>query len=205
MENVEGNVRVREAVYKPSTIHIMTAAVWAGIIAVLQIISILGFSISAVILSLSIAVSLYAVAGLWFGVWGILGSCVGMIIGNSIGGLPVSMVLLFQLATIFEIAVPMLAFRYFAADPKLRDLRSWVIWILSASVIASGISSIFSAWTVILGQAAPEFWLYAILPGWFGSSAIGRAVLGGLALVVLTPFIQRFRGYIPNEKDRWIA
>ncbi|QRN85932.1 hypothetical protein JR334_01480 [Clostridia bacterium] len=201
----DNEVRVREAIHKPSTIHIMTAAVWAGIIAVLQVISMLGFSISAVIVSLNVAVSLYAVSGLWFGVWGILGACVGMIIGNTIGGLPISIVLLFQLATIFEIAVPMIAFRWFGCDPRLRDLKSWVVWIISASIIASGISSIFSAWYVVLGQAAPEFWLYAILPGWFAGSAIGRAVLGGLALVVLTPFIQRFRGYVPNEKDRWIA
>jgi hypothetical protein len=201
----DNEVRVREAIHKPSTIHIMTAAVWAGIIAVLQVISMLGFSISAVIVSLNIAVSLYVVAGLWFGVWGILGSCIGMIIGNLIGGLPISIILLFQLATIFEIAVPMIAFRKFGADPRLRDLRSWAIWIVSASLFGSVISSIFSAWYVVLGQAAPEFWLYAILPGWVGSSVIGRAVLGGLALVVLTPFIQRFRSYIPNEKDRWIA
>lgn len=198
-------VRVRESIHRPTTIHIMTAAVWAGIIAVLQVISMLGFSISAVIVSLNIAVSLYVVGGLWFGVWGILGSMVGMIIGNTIGGLPISIVLLFQLATIFEISVPMFAFRIFKADPRLRDVKSWIVFLISTSIISSGISSIFSAWYVVLGQAAPEFWLYAILPGWFLGSAIGRAVLGGLALVLLTPFIQRFRGYIPNEKDRWIA
>ena len=48
-------------------------------------------------------------------------------------------------------------------------------------------------------------WLYAVLPGWFGGEAIGRSIIGVLCLMVLTPFIQKFRGYVPNEPDRWIA
>ena len=206
MTNLNGAVeRVRETIPTPSTIHIVTCAIWAGIIAVLQTISMLGFSVSAVIVTLNIAVSLYVVSGLWFGVWGILGACIGMVIGNSIGGLPLSIVLLFQLATIFEIAVPMLAFRWFLCDPRARDLKSIVVFIIFGALLNSLISSSWSAWYVMLGQTAPKFWLVAVLPGWFGGSFIGRTLLGLLALWILSPFIMKFRGYIPNKMDRWVA
>lgn len=197
--------RMRETIPTPSTIHIITCAIWAGIIAVMQTLSMLGFSVSAVIVSLNIAVSLYIVSGLWFGVWGILGSCIGMIIGNSIGGLPLSIVLLFQLATVFEIALPMLAFRYFKCDPRARDIKSIVVFLLFGALLNSLIGSFWSSWYVLLGQAAPKFWLVAVFPGWFGGEFIGRAILGLLALWVLSPFIMRFRGYVPNTLDRWVA
>ncbi len=197
--------RVRETLPTPTTIHIVTCAIWAGIIAVLQTISMLGFGISAVIVSLNIAVSLYVVAGLWFGVWGILGACIGMIIGNSIGGMPLITTLLFQLATVFEIAVPALAFRYFACSPLARDMKSIVVFILFGALINSLISSFWSAWYVVLGQTAPEFWLMAVWPAWFGGSFVGRIILGLVALWVLSPFIVRFRGHVPNEPGRWLA
>lgn len=197
--------RIRETIYSPSTINIITAAVWAGVIAVLQTISMLGFSISAVIVSLNIAVSLYVVAGLWFGVWGILGSCIGMIIGNSIGGLSMSIVLLFQLCTVFECAVPMIAFRIFKCDVRCRDIKSIVVFIISASIIPSVLGASWSVWYVVLGQTAPDFWATAVLPGWILGSLVGRATLALFAMWVLSPFIMKFRGYIPNERERWIA
>lgn len=197
--------RIRETVYTPTTIHIITCAVWAGVIAVLQTICMLGFSISAVIVSLNVAVSIYPVAGLWFGVWGVVGSCIGMSIGNLIGGMPLSIVLLFQICTIYEIGMPMWAFRKFRCDARCRDVKSIVVFILFGALINSAIGSLWSGWYVILGQQAPDMWLYAVLPGWFGGEAIGRSIIGVLCLLVLTPFIQKFRGYIPNEPDRWIA
>ncbi len=197
--------RIRETVYTPTTIHIITCAVWAGVIAVLQTLSMLGFAISAIIVSLNIAVSLYVVSGLWFGVWGIIGSCIGMIIGNLIGGMPLSIVLLFQISTIFEVALPMWAFRKFKCDPRCRDFKSIMVFLAFAAVINSAVGSLWSGWYVILGQTAPDMWLYAVLPSWFGGEAIGRAVIGLLCMWVLTPFIMKFRGYIPNEPDRWIA
>ncbi|MEI7884397.1 MAG: hypothetical protein WCI30_03505 [Clostridia bacterium] len=203
--NDGSDVRVRETIFAPTTINIITAAVWAGVIAVLQTLSMLGFSLSAIIVSLNIAVSLYVVSGLWFGVWGIIGSCIGMIIGNLIGGMPLSIVLLFQLCTIFEVALPMLAFRWFKCDPRLRDFKSIAIFLIFGALLNSAIGSLWSAWYVVLGQTAPELWLYAVLPSWFGGEAIGRAILGTLALLILTPFIQRFRGYVPNEPERWLA
>ena len=197
--------RIRETVYMPTTIHIITCAVWAGVIAVLQTICMLGFSISAVIVSLNIAVALYPVSGLWFGIWGVIGSCIGMIIGNLIGGMPLSIVLLFQICTVYEIAVPMWAFRKFKCDPRCRDIKSIVVFLIFGAIINSAVSSLWSGWYVILGQQAPDMWLYAVLPGWVASSLIGRAILGTICLIVLTPFIQKFRGYVPNEQERWIA
>jgi len=197
--------RVVDSVPTPTTIHIITAAVWAGVIAVLQTICMLGFSISASIVSLNIAVSLYVVAGLWFGVWGVLGSMIGMIIGNSIGGIPISMVLLLQIATIHEITMPMIGFRLFKCDPRCRDLKSIIVFLVFGALLNSAIGSLWSAWYVFLGQNAPGFWLYATLPAWIGGSVVGRAILGLVALWVLSPFIMRFRGYVPNEPDRWLA
>lgn len=197
--------RIRESIPRPTTIHIVTCAIWAGIIAVLQTLSMLGFSVSAVIVSLNIAVSLYVVAGLWFGLWGVLGSCIGMIIGNMIGGMPLSIVLLFQLATIFEITLPMIGFRMFKCDPRARDLKSIAVFIIFGALLNSLIGSFWSTWYVFLGQTAPKFWLLAVFPGWFGGEAIGRTILGLLALWILSPFIMRFRGYVPNEPGRWLA
>jgi hypothetical protein len=45
--NTNMTERVVESLPTPTTIHIVTAAVWAGVIAVLQTICMLGFSISA--------------------------------------------------------------------------------------------------------------------------------------------------------------
>lgn len=178
---------------------------WAGVIAVLQTISMLGFSVSMVIVSLNIAVSLYVVSGLWFGLWGLLGSMIGMIIGNSIGGMPISIVLLFQICTIFEITLPMWAFRKFNCDPRCRDAKSIIVFLVFGAILNSLIGSFWSAWYVFLGQTAPQFWLYGVFPGWFGGEAVGRAILGLVALWVLSPFIMRFRGYVPNKPGRWIA
>jgi hypothetical protein len=206
VEAVENAIeRIRETIPTPGTINIITCAIWAGIIAVLQAISMLGFSVSMVIVSLNIAVSLYVVGGIWFGVWGILGACIGMIIGNSIGGMPISIVLLFQICTVFEVFLPMLAFRYFKCDPRARDVKSIVVFVLFGALVNSLIGSFWSAWYVLLGQTAPKFWLVAVFPGWFGGEAIGRTIIGLIALWVLSPFIMRFRGYVPNTMDRWTA
>lgn len=143
------------------------------------------------------AQAIQAVGSIWYGLWGGLAGTVFPIISNAISGsapLPVS--LAYIPGNFAQSMLAGLAFRYFAADPRLESKKDWIIFGL-IGILGSNI--IGAAWgsTVLrmFGLISPSAH-FIVFAGWFLGNSVPSFVLGVIMLKFLSPIVMKTKTFV---------
>jgi len=137
------------------------------------------------------AVPVMVPLGIWFGGWGLLAAYVGCGIGGLLKGVPLALVLPWVVNDLFMAGIPMLAFRFFKADPMLKTRRDQVIFVVFGVVLNSLVAV---TWGTVIpvaygfwpSRAVPLIWTQYMI-----ASVLMLAVITPPILRQLTPYARR--------------
>ncbi|HJX23804.1 MAG TPA: hypothetical protein VJ574_05300 [Candidatus Bathyarchaeia archaeon] len=177
-------------------IHIAIAAMWGAIGMVLDYLATF-ITIGYGITTFYPGAAAMAIGGMWHGPWAALGFYFGNITGGILGGgvIPVQLLGTGPSAAA-EALIPFLAFRFFKANPGLKNWKDWGVFIAFAAVIpmvatATWYVLVNLLFGIITMAMVPPIWL-----SWMISSTVTILVLSPPILIVGTPAAMKNRGYV---------
>lgn len=185
---------------KPGTIHIVVTSVMSGLIAVIGYLT--HMFLPHFVISVWPTTGLFAVAGIWFGGWGVLAAYVGNTISSmSALGLVVSAVQ--SVSTIFQALIPAWAFRFFKANPNLETSRDGTIFMIWGTVIPGFVSTLLGPPVWYLFGIIPnvDALLYVAMPGWFLSNLLITPLIAWPLLKATSGAVMKSRAYV----KKWLA
>jgi hypothetical protein len=166
-------------------------AIFIGLVVVdtlLAAFGVINIPIAPGVSGLYIAVAFMIAFALWFGGWGVLAAYLGCILGAGVaGGVPPLLNPLWSLADLWQVLIPLAAFRAFHADPGLWTRRDLGVFLAFGWLANNLAGAGWGAGTLALGGVIPM----AVLPGafwsWFLGNLVVTAIITPLLLVTLTP------------------
>ncbi|HEY90124.1 MAG TPA: hypothetical protein G4N98_10430 [Thermoflexia bacterium] len=147
------------------------------------------------------AIAVQNVGGIWFGAWGVIAASLFPIISNGITGTPVYVSLAYIPANLVQALLPMLAFRYFKADPRLNSKRDWIVFLASIT-LGNIFGALYSPLVVLKGfglltaESVPVF-----IWGWFGGNEVAGIIFGVILLKALSNVVITTNAFV----KRWFA
>lgn len=128
---------------------------------------------------------------LWFGGWGAIAAYLGCIIGAGIGTVPFTVNLYWSLADLWQVLIPLIAFKQLHAGVDLRTKRDFVIlfvfgWLVNNLVGAAWGATMFAVGGVYAWDTVRDTFI-----SWFTGNLIVTMVVTTLLLKYVTPYIER--------------
>lgn len=139
---------------------------------------------------------------LWFGAWGVIGAYIGCFIGAGIlAGLPHDINLYWSLADVWQVLIPLIAFKAFNADVSLRTRRGILVFLIFGWILNNLAGAGWGASTLALSGLASLGDAPNIFIGWFIGNLLVTIAITPFLLRYLTPLIQRAGLHV---KKYWI-
>ncbi|MDD1661558.1 MAG: MASE1 domain-containing protein [Methanomicrobiales archaeon] len=135
-----------------------------------------------------IAVAFMIAFALWFGGWGVLAAYIGCILGAGVtGGVPPVVNLYWSLADVWQVLIPLAAFRVFRADIGLATKRDLGVFLLFGWFLNNLAGAAWGAATLALGGVIPWDGVQATFTSWFVGNLVVTILITPLLLILFTP------------------
>jgi len=196
-EEQEEELRIER---KPGTIHVVVTAVMSGLIAVIGYLT--HNFLPHLVITVWPTVGLFAVAGIWFGAWGVLAAYIGNTI-SAMSALGLVVSALQSISTIFQALIPAWAFRFFKADPRLTTSRDGTIFMIFGVVIPGFVSTLIAPpiWYIFGLVPTMDALIYLMMPGWFLSNVVITPLIAIPLLKAVSGAVMKSRAYTKG----WLA
>ncbi len=138
------------------------------------------------------AVPFMIVFGLWFGIPGAIAAYLGCFIGAGLwNNVPVLVGLYWSLADLWQVIIPIAAFKALRADIGLISRRDFMIFILFGVLVNNGIGAAWGSVSFAIGGMIPWSEILGTFAGWLVGNIVLTFVISGLLLKFVTPLIKR--------------
>jgi hypothetical protein len=137
------------------------------------------------------AIALMIPFTLWFGAWGAIAAYAGCVLG-ALGSMPFGVNLYWSLADLWQVLIPLFAFRMLQADAGLKTKRDFLIFLVFGCLINNVVGAVWGP--VMLAAGGVAAWsdtAYTLLT-WFAGDAVVTLVIGFLLLRFLTGYIVKW-------------
>jgi hypothetical protein len=139
-----------------------------------------------------IAVAFMIAFALWFGGWGVLAAYLGCFIGAGLtGGVPPAVNLYWSLADVWQVLIPLAAFRALHADIGLSNARDFGIFLAFGWFLNNLAGAAWGAGTLAMGGVIPWAGVQATFTSWFMGNLLVTILITPPLLVLLTPGLRR--------------
>ena len=136
---------------------------------------------------------------LWFGVWGAIAAYIGCFIGAGMAtGLPPDVNAYWSLADLWQVLIPLAAFRMLGADSGLKTRRDFLIFVIFGVVLNNLAGATWGASTLALSGNISWNNAPGIFIGWFIPNIIITIAITPLLLRYITPYIKKSGVYVRN-------
>jgi integral membrane sensor domain MASE1 len=164
-------------------------------------IAVISFNIAPGASSFYIVVAFMVVFTLWFGIWGAVAAYTGCFIGAGIlSGIPPDVSLYWSLADLWQVLIPLLAFRVLKADPSLRSVRDVGILLVSGVFLNNLAGALWGSMSLAVGGEIPWSEINTVFYEWWLGNCIVCLLLVPPILYLVTPVI---RGHNLFVRDYW--
>ncbi len=138
---------------------------------------------------------------LWFGGWGAIAAYVGCFVGaGMLSGMPTAVNIYWSLADLWQVLIPLLAFKKLNANVALRTGRDIGIFLVFGWIINNVIGAVWGASTLALAGITSWTSVSNIFIGWLMGNLVVTIAIAPLSLRFMTPLLQR-RGVL--IRDYW--
>ncbi len=138
------------------------------------------------------AVAFMIAFALWFGGWGVIAAYVGCFIGaGMLMGLPVDVNLYWSLTDLWQVLIPLVAFKAFDADVGLKTRRDFFIFLGFGWLLNNVVGAGWGASMLVIGGFASWTDASGIFTGWVIGNLIVTILITPLLLRYITPYLQR--------------
>jgi len=185
---------------KPGVVHVVVlimltalGATASSLGAFIQI----GYGVSGFYLGVVVQV----LGGIWFGFWGVLAGTFFPMIGDLVGGVPITVSLAFLPANLVQTLIPATYFRLFKVDPTLSSRKSWLHLLASGVILNNLVGALLGVSAELaLEFITPDFYPIGVV-GWFVGNVLPMLVVGIPLLKALSPIIVKHRAFCRG----WLA
>jgi len=138
-----------------------------------------------------LVVALMVVFTLWFGMYGAVAAYLGCFIGAGIlGGISPEVSLYWSLADFWEVLIPLVAFRYFAADPALKSWRDLGVLLVFGILINNLAGAAWGSLALAAGGLIPWTGIVPVFFIWAAGNILICLILIPAILSLFTPAVQ---------------
>ena len=139
-----------------------------------------------------LAVAFMIASTLWFGAWGAIATYLGCFVGAGIlSGIPADVSFYWSFADLWQVLIPLIAFRKLNADVNLRTKRDFLVFLLFGWGLNNLIGASWGSTTLAIGRIIGWNEVPGTLLGWFASNLIVTVIITPFLLRFVTPYIQR--------------
>ncbi len=148
---------------------------------------------------LYIAVAVMIPITLWYGGWGVIATYLGCIIGAGLlADMPLQTNLLWSVADVWQVMIPLAAFRIFNANVRLMDKRDLSIFLIFGVILNNLAGALWGSGILALHGLIPADSLFVVFEGWMTGNVIATLILSPLLLYYITPYLMQTDTYIRN-------
>jgi hypothetical protein len=141
--------------------------------------------------SFYLIVAFMIVCALWFGMWGVFAAYFGCVIGAGIlSGLPLDVSLYWSVADLLQAFIPLIAFRYFHADPVLQTWHDLMVFMIFGVILNNLAGAIWGAFTLEIGGIISSAQLFNTMGSWFIVNIIVSGCIAPFLLYFVTPWMK---------------
>jgi integral membrane sensor domain MASE1 len=145
------------------------------------------------------AVSFMVVFALWYGIWGALSAYLGCMVGAGIlANMPLKLNIVWSLADLWQVLIPLAAFAYFKADIGLKTKRDFVVFLVFGVFINNLVGALWGSYTLFLEGMITWAEFFTTFAGWFLGNIVVAIILVPFLLRYITPYIRQTRSYVDN-------
>jgi hypothetical protein len=137
---------------------------------------------------------------LWFGAWGAMAAYAGCIIGAGLGTVPFGVNLYWSLADLWQVLIPLVAFKQFHADISLKSKRDFFIFLVFGWLLNNLVGAIWGSTMLAAGGVSAWSDVLSTLGVWFVGNLIVTIVITTLLLKYATRYIVKWN---INVKKYW--
>jgi hypothetical protein len=178
-------------------VGIVTFAISAAVTGVLDILGVLTAVSAPYVGTLYPGVAFQVIFGMWFGVYGALGSYIGPLLSGLVEGMGLAAAAVLKAGDFVQSLIPFLAFYYLKGDPALIKRRDWILFITFALIINNALGGLIGATAVWYFFHVPARYMFTIgYLTWVVSNWIIVIVIGIPILKVVTSYVKRTRMYL---------
>jgi hypothetical protein len=139
---------------------------------------------------------------LWFGGYGAIAAYVGCFIGSGVlAGIPINVTWYWSLSGLWQVLIPLVAFRMLNVDLTLAKRRDMMIFVIFGLVINNAFGALWGTVTLAIGNLIAWAEVTPAFSAWFIGNIIVTALIVPLALRYGTPHIQRTKIFVRNYWD----
>lgn len=153
---------------------------------------VISFSVTSGVSAFYIAVAFMIAFTLWFGGWGAIAAYLGCVMGAGlVGGVPLALNPFWSLADLWEVLIPLVAFRAFHADIGLATGRDFLVFLGFGWLINNAVGALWGAGSLGMGGVIPWAEVPGICTGWFIGNLVVTIIITPLLLRYVTPWIRK--------------
>ena len=142
--------------------------------------------------SLYFAIAFMIPFTLWFGAWGAIAAYAGCILGAGLGAMPLGVNLYWSLADLWQVLIPLAAFKLFNADVSLKSKRDFLIFLVFGCLLNSLVGAIWGSTMLSVGGVSGWSDVPYTLVTWFAGNLIVTLVITSLLLRYVTRYIVKW-------------
>jgi len=151
---------------------------------------------------LYIAVAFMILFALWFGGYGAIAAYAGCFIGAGVlSGIPVQVNWYWSLAGLWQVLIPLVAFRMLNADLALSKRRDILIFVIFGVLVNNAFGTLWGTVTLAVGNMIAWAEVTPAFVAWCIGNIVVTAVIVPLALFYGTPRIQKTKIFVRNYWD----
>lgn len=152
--------------------------------------------------SMYFAVAFMIIFALWYGIWGVFSAYLGCMIGAGLlADMPFSLNVVWSLADLWQVLIPLMAFAYFGVNIRLRTKRDMVMFLLFGCLLNNFIGALWGALMIGMDGTVSRAEFFVTFEEWFIGNVITTLLIVPFCLRYVTPYIQQTKSYV---HDYWI-
>lgn len=149
--------------------------------------------------SMYFAVAFMIVFTLWYGIWGALSAYIGCMIGAGIlADMPFSLNVVWSLADLWQVLIPLVFFAYFRVNIRLRTKKDVGVFLLSGCLLNNLIGALWGSLMMVMDGMVPRAEFFVTFEGWFVGNVITTLLIVPFCLRYVTPYVQQTKSYVHN-------
>jgi hypothetical protein len=166
--------------------------------ALLSRFAVLAWEIAPGVSALYFAVAIMIPLALWFGAWGVIAAYIGCVIGAGMTGMPLTVNLYWSLADLWQVLIPLLAFKLGKVDVCLNARKELVYFLIFGWILNNLAGAIWGSCMLAVGGVIERETIIKTFAGWFGGNLIVTIVISPALLKYVTPYIRKTGLYVRN-------
>jgi len=136
---------------------------------------------------------------LWFGAYGAIAAYAGSFLGGGLlSGLPFEVSIFSAFANLWQVLIPLIAFRVFDVNVGIENSRDLFHLVLFGVILNNVVGAAWGAYTFVAGHIVPTTQMTATFSVWWIGNVVATIIIVPICLRHFTPKIRKSKLFVNN-------